>query len=79
MIFEDNGPRWILNPGDLSLSLILCYTKDLAAKEEAATYSDMGHLLMTGALWEIGCRPGIYRLRRRDDCCFGCVRKYYVY
>jgi hypothetical protein len=68
---EDNSPRWILNLKVIS-EFNLMLLKNLAKKE--ATYSDMGHL-MTGAYGKIRLQQTqIYRLKGRDDCCFGYVR-----
>jgi hypothetical protein len=48
---EDNSPRWILNLKVIS-EFNLMLLKELSKEGERLTYSDMGHLLMTGALWE---------------------------
>jgi hypothetical protein len=43
---------------------------------ERLTYSDMGHLLMTGALWEDQIATDAdLPSKGRDDCCFGYVRE----
>jgi hypothetical protein len=47
---EDSSPRWILNLKVIS-EFNLMLLKELS-KGERLTYSDMGHLLMTGAIWE---------------------------
>lgn len=48
---KDGSPRWIL-----SLKVItefnLTLLKTLHAEGEHLTYNDMGHLLMSGAIWE---------------------------
>ncbi len=48
---EDNNPRWIL-----SLKVItefnLLLLKQLCKEGNQLTYSEMGHLLMRGAIWE---------------------------
>jgi hypothetical protein len=74
---EDNSP---VDPKSKVISEFnLMLLKNLA-EGERLTYSDMGHLLMTGALWEDQIATDAdYRLRRRDDCCFGYVRSTYVY
>jgi hypothetical protein len=46
---EDNSPRWILNLKVIS-EFNLMLLKELSKEGERLTYSDMGHLLMTG--WE---------------------------
>jgi hypothetical protein len=43
--------RWILNLKVIS-EFNLMLPKELSKEGERLTYSDMGHLLMTGALWE---------------------------
>lgn len=48
---RDNSPRWILNLKvitEFNLSLL----KVLCAEGAQLTYRDMGHLLMTGSIWE---------------------------
>jgi hypothetical protein len=47
----DKSPRWILNLkviSEFNLNLL----KDLCKEGTRLTYDNMGHLLMTGALWE---------------------------
>jgi hypothetical protein len=48
---EDSSPRWILNLKVIS-EFNLMLLKELSKEGERLTYSDMGHLLMTGAIWE---------------------------
>lgn len=48
---EDSYPRWILNIKAIS-AFNLELLKTLCAEGTQLTYGDMGHLLMTGALWE---------------------------
>jgi hypothetical protein len=45
--------------------------KELSKEGERLTYSDMGHLLMTGALWEDQIATDAdLPSKGRDDCCF---------
>jgi hypothetical protein len=47
-LYTEKQSRWILNLKVISeFNLML-----LKARRRRLTYSDMGHLLMTGALWE---------------------------
>lgn len=51
IFLEDSYPRWILNIkaiSDFNLSLL----KTLCSEGVQLSYADVGHLLMTGALWE---------------------------
>jgi hypothetical protein len=50
-LYTEDSPRWILNLKVIS-EFNLMLLKELSKEGERLTYSDMGHLLMTGALWE---------------------------
>jgi hypothetical protein len=61
---EDNSPRWILNLKVIS-EFNLMLLKNLARRRRL-TYSDMGHLLMTGAYGKIRLQQTqIYRLKEK--------------
>ena len=47
----DDNPRWILNLKVIS-NFNLVLIKSLCAEGVQLTYNDMGHLLMTGVIWE---------------------------
>jgi hypothetical protein len=50
-LYRRQQSQWILNLKVIS-EFNLMLLKELSKEGERLTYSDMGHLLMTGALWE---------------------------
>lgn len=48
---RDSSPRWILNLKVIT-EFNLTLLRTLCSEGEQLTYRDMGHLLMTGSIWE---------------------------